>query len=139
MVLTEVGARGRAARRATCSPAARDLVDFARHRGRLLTGRLHARRDSDARALCAAADSAARCSARYPELQLELRETQTGMLIDELARGALDVVMLALPVDEADIETLPLFDDPFLLAVPAARSAPDTRARRRARHRPAAG
>jgi LysR family hydrogen peroxide-inducible transcriptional activator len=29
-------------------------------------------------------------------------------------------VLLALPVEESDIETLPLFDDPFLLAVPAA-------------------
>jgi LysR family hydrogen peroxide-inducible transcriptional activator len=53
-----------------------------------------------------------------------LRETQTKVLLEELARGALDVVMLALPVPEADVETLRLFDDPFLLAVPASDPRP---------------
>jgi LysR family hydrogen peroxide-inducible transcriptional activator len=48
-----------------------------------------------------------------------LRETQTRQLISELARGTLDVVMLALPVEDTDIETISLFEDPFLLAVPA--------------------
>ena len=57
------------------------------------------------------------------DLRLELRETQTKMLLEELARGELDVVMLALPVEDADIETLRLFDDPFLLAVPRRRTA----------------
>ena len=60
---------------------------------------------------------------RFPDLRVELRETQTRTLMDELARGALDAVLLALPVEESDIETLALFDDPFLLAVPAARCA----------------
>src|SRR5581483_8182836 len=32
----------------------------------------------------------------------------------------LDVVMLALPAGDSETETLRLFDDPFLLAVPAA-------------------
>ena len=36
--------------------------------------------------------------------------------MDELARGALDAVLLALPIEESDIETLTLFTDPFLLA-----------------------
>jgi LysR family transcriptional regulator, hydrogen peroxide-inducible genes activator len=56
---------------------------------------------------------------RYPDLQVELRETQTRVLLEELARGQLDAVMLALPLHEPDIETLELFRDPFLLAVPA--------------------
>jgi LysR family hydrogen peroxide-inducible transcriptional activator len=57
--------------------------------------------------------------ARYPDLRIELRETQTKALLDELARGTLDVVMLALPAADPDVETLRLFDDQFLLAVPA--------------------
>jgi LysR family hydrogen peroxide-inducible transcriptional activator len=56
---------------------------------------------------------------RYPELRVELRETQTKGLMEELAAGSLDVVMLALPVGDTEIETIRLFDDPFLLAVPA--------------------
>ena len=63
---------------------------------------------------------------RYPELRLELRETQTKGLIEELVRGTLDVVMLALPVSEAEVETIRLFDDPFLFAVPAHDPRPKT-------------
>ena len=56
---------------------------------------------------------------QYPDLRLELRETQTAVLLDELARGSLHLLILALPVGNGEIETLKLFDDPFLLAVPA--------------------
>ena len=63
-----------------------------------------------------------------PQLRLELRETQTKSLLDELTRGALDAVMLALPAEGADVETLRLFTDLFLLAVPAKdKSLPRTR------------
>ena len=61
---------------------------------------------------------------RYPELRVELRETQTKVLVEELVRGSLDVVMLALPVTEAEVETMRLFDDPFLFAVPASDPLP---------------
>jgi LysR family hydrogen peroxide-inducible transcriptional activator len=47
-----------------------------------------------------------------------LRETLTKSLTDELIRGALDVVMLALPIAHTEVETFRLFNDPFLLAVP---------------------
>jgi LysR family hydrogen peroxide-inducible transcriptional activator len=57
--------------------------------------------------------------AAYPRLRLEVRETQTKTLLDELSRGALDCVMLALPAEGTDVETLELFEDSFLLAVPA--------------------
>ena len=56
---------------------------------------------------------------RFPDLQIELRETQTRVLLDELTRGELDCAMLALPAEDADVATLALFDDPFMLAVPA--------------------
>jgi LysR family hydrogen peroxide-inducible transcriptional activator len=103
--------------------ATRDLADFARHRGRLLTGRLQ----------LGVIPSIAPyvlpkilpvLQRRYPDLRVELRETQTLVLLEELHRGALDVIMLALPVDDAEIETARLFDDPFLLAVPATDSRP---------------
>jgi LysR family hydrogen peroxide-inducible transcriptional activator len=40
------------------------------------------------------------CNAVCPELRVELRESQTKVLLDELTRGALDLVMLALPIAE---------------------------------------
>jgi LysR family transcriptional regulator, hydrogen peroxide-inducible genes activator len=43
-----------------------------------------------------------------------------------MAGGDLDAVMLALPVADAEIETIRLFDDPFLLAVPAGDPLPKT-------------
>jgi LysR family hydrogen peroxide-inducible transcriptional activator len=61
---------------------------------------------------------------RYPLLRLEVRETQTRQLLDELVGGELDVVMLALPAEGADVDTLPLFADAFLLAVPAGDPLP---------------
>ena len=57
----------------------------------------------------------------YPDLDLHLRETQTQRLLDELVDGQLDVVLLALPVEHAGIETAALFNDRFLLALPASR------------------
>jgi LysR family hydrogen peroxide-inducible transcriptional activator len=55
----------------------------------------------------------------YPALDLHIRETQTQTLIDELIEGALDLLLLALPVEHADVECAPLFEDRFLLALPA--------------------
>jgi LysR family hydrogen peroxide-inducible transcriptional activator len=67
--------------------------------------------------------------ATYPELDLHLRETQTQKLLDELVDGRLDLVLLALPVEHVGIETAALFDDRFLLAVPASRKiTPSVRA-----------
>jgi LysR family transcriptional regulator, hydrogen peroxide-inducible genes activator len=57
----------------------------------------------------------------YPDLELYLRETQTRPLTDELVEGKLDVLLLALPINNPDIETLPIFDDRFLLAVPSSK------------------
>src|ERR1700761_886355 len=98
--------------------AARDLVDFARHRGRLLAGRLKLG-IIPTLAPYVLPKVLPSLQARYPDLTVELRETQTKVLIEELESGELDVVMLALPLPDAEIETLRLFDDPFLLAVPA--------------------
>jgi LysR family hydrogen peroxide-inducible transcriptional activator len=97
--------------------ATRDLVDFARHRevlsGRLLLGII------PTLAPYILPRVLPQLAARYPQLRLEVRETQTKLLLDELGRGELDAAMLALPVEGAEVETMALFDDAFLLAMPA--------------------
>jgi LysR family hydrogen peroxide-inducible transcriptional activator len=55
----------------------------------------------------------------FPKLQLSLRETQTAVLTRELLAGSLDLLILALPLAEPEIEELPLFEDVFALALPA--------------------
>lgn len=102
--------------------ATRDLVDFARHRD-VLSGILKLG-IIPTLAPYILPRMLPKLQAKYPRLRLEVRETQTKMLLEELVRGELDGVMLALPVEGVDIETLRLFDDPFLLAVPAADERP---------------
>ena len=83
--------------------ATRDLVDFARHRGRLLTGRLQLG-VIPTLAPYVLPKILPALQRLHPELRIELRETQTKTLLDELIRGTLDAVMLALPAGEAEIE-----------------------------------
>src|SRR5260370_21674082 len=117
VMLTDVG-REIARRAEDVLTASRDLVDFARHRSGLLTGRL----------TLGVIPSLAPyllprilplLQTRFPELRLKLRETQTKQLIEDIKSGALDAAMLALPVTEPDVDTIALFEDLFLLAVPA--------------------
>ena len=117
VMLTDVG-REIARRGEEVLTASRDLVDFARHRSGLLTGRL----------TLGVIPSLAPyllprilplLQNRFKELRLELRETQTRQLIEDIKSGALDAAMLALPVAEPDIDAIALFEDLFLLAVPA--------------------
>src|SRR5512144_1369707 len=97
--------------------ATRDLIDFARHRD-LLSGPLKLG-IIPTLAPYVLPRVLPRLQTNFPRVRLEVRETQTRLLLEELVRGELDCVMLALPAEGADIETLKLFDDPFLLAVPA--------------------
>jgi LysR family hydrogen peroxide-inducible transcriptional activator len=63
---------------------------------------------------------------RYPALVLHIRETQTQSLIDELVSGGLDLLLLALPPEHGGLETLPLFEDRFVLALPPDRELKGT-------------
>jgi LysR family hydrogen peroxide-inducible transcriptional activator len=102
--------------------ATRDLIDFARHRD-LLSGPLRLG-IIPTLAPYILPRVLPRLQADYPQLRLEVRETQTKLLLDELTGGELDAAMLALPVEGADVETLVLFGDAFLLAVPALDALP---------------
>jgi len=107
--------------------ATRDLIDFARHRG-VLTGKLRLG-VIPTLAPYVLPRVLPRLQTAYPQLRLEVRETQTRALLEELAGGDLDAVMLAMPIDGGDVEVLRLFDDPFLLALPATDAGPDERRR----------
>ena len=52
----------------------------------------------------------------FPKLDLYLREEQTESLYEELTNGSLDVILIALPYELKNIQTMPLFEDRFLLA-----------------------
>jgi len=116
IALTETG-REVAQRAEQILAAARDLIDFARHRG-VLIGALR---------LGIIPTLAPYMLPRvlpllqntYPQLRLDVRETRTEVLLRELAIGELDAAIVALPAGANDLETLRLFKDPFLLAVPA--------------------
>ena len=121
IALTETGLE--VARRAEHILAAtRDLIDFARHRG-VLTGKLRLG-IIPTLAPYVLPHVLPRLQSTYPLLRLEVRETQTKTLLEELVSGELDTVMLALPADGADVETMSLFDDRFMLALPVADAAP---------------
>jgi LysR family hydrogen peroxide-inducible transcriptional activator len=98
----------------------RNLVDYAQHAGGILSGRLR----------LGVIPSVAPyllppllplLKAKYPDLELHVRETQTQPLTDELVEGKLDVLLLALPMKNPDIETQSIFEDRFLLALPKTR------------------
>jgi LysR family hydrogen peroxide-inducible transcriptional activator len=106
--------------------ATHDLVDFARHRD-VLSGELRLG-IIPTLAPYILPRVLPRLQSGYPHLRLDVRETLTKVLVGELVAGNLDLVLLALPVEGPDVETLQLFEDPFLLAVPAnERTPPRTR------------
>lgn len=55
---------------------------------------------------------------KLPKLRLLLIEEKTEVLLERLRAGTIDAALLALPILGDGLETIPLFDDPFLLAVP---------------------
>ena len=57
----------------------------------------------------------------YPALRLVLREDLTAPLLERLGSHRLDAALVALPVPDDRMETLPLFDEPFWFAQPKGR------------------
>lgn len=53
-----------------------------------------------------------------PRIRLQLIEEKTDVLVDMLKRGKLDFALIAAPVAHQGITGIPLFDEPFYLAVP---------------------
>lgn len=53
-----------------------------------------------------------------PKLHLVIHETQTHILLEKLEDGDLDLLILALPIENHSLSTYPLIDDKFLLAMP---------------------
>jgi LysR family hydrogen peroxide-inducible transcriptional activator len=111
----EIVRRGR-----TILASIRDLLDFAKQRQRVLSGslKLGAIPSIAPYLLPAALPELQR---RFPELHLQLRETITETLVRELVSGDLDIILIALPIEDPEVETLHLFDDKFVLAAPATR------------------
>jgi LysR family hydrogen peroxide-inducible transcriptional activator len=60
--------------------------------------------------------------ARYPGVDLQLRETQTERLIGELRDGRLDTALVALPVSEPGLTEVALFSEGFVLVRPEAEA-----------------
>jgi LysR family transcriptional regulator, hydrogen peroxide-inducible genes activator len=56
---------------------------------------------------------------RFPDLHLFLREDLTDHLLERLRHGHLDALLLALPLRGDDIETMGLFRESFVVALPS--------------------
>ncbi len=55
-----------------------------------------------------------------PRMPLLFEENYTAVLAERLQQGELDVIVISLPFDEPGIETVPLYDEPFVVLLPAA-------------------
>lgn len=60
-----------------------------------------------------------RLRAAFPDLETLLTEEKSDSLLMRLRDGTLDAAILALPVNDERLKSEPLFDERFLLAVPA--------------------
>ncbi len=54
-----------------------------------------------------------------PAMPLIIEENYTSVLAEKLKRGDLDVIIISLPFDEPNILTLPLYEEPFVILLPA--------------------
>lgn len=115
-VMLTQGGKEIAQRAARVLADVRDIVDFARGQGDVLSGPLR----------FGVIPSVApyilprllpMIREEFSDLDLHIRESQTQSLVDELLEGQLDLLLLALPLEHPDIETARLFDDRFLLAM----------------------
>ena len=56
--------------------------------------------------------------ARYPEVRLRIHRNFTRKLVERVLANTLDFAVVSLPVDEKDLEVLPLFRDELAVIVP---------------------
>jgi len=125
VALTEKGEEV-AKRARTILASVRDLIDFAKLEEGVLAGVLKLGSiPSIAPYLLPAA--LPELQHRFPALALQLRETVTETLVRELVSGDLDVILIALPIDDPEVETHYLFDDSFVLATKATSKNARTR------------
>lgn len=115
VILTE-GGKEIAQRAARVLADVRDIVDLARRQGDVLSGPLRLGVIPSV-APYILPQLLPMLRNQVPELDLQIRESQTKTLIGELADGQLDLLLLALPIEHPDLETIRLFDDRFLLAM----------------------
>src|SRR5262245_60454688 len=112
----EIVRRGR-----TILASVRDLLDYAKHRERVLSGSLKLGAIPSI-APYLLPDALPELQRRFPELNLQLRETITDALVHELGIGVLDLILIAMPLGDPDHETLHRCDDKFVLASHATKS-----------------
>jgi LysR family hydrogen peroxide-inducible transcriptional activator len=62
-----------------------------------------------------------------PKLRLIIEENFTANLLQSLKQGALDAIIISYPFDEAGIETAPLYEEPFIVALPLEHEWKDRR------------
>lgn len=55
----------------------------------------------------------------FPDLDVNIRETTTGQLLDEVKEGRIDTAIVALPVSEPSLQEARLFRESFVLVRPA--------------------
>ena len=121
----------RAPRRVMLTPAGRDIAERARR----ILAEVEQLKESARRATDPEAGSVRlglfptlgpyllphivpRIRQRFPRLELLLVEEKTEVLLRLLREGRLDAAVLALPLHEDWLHIEPLFDEPFVLAVP---------------------
>jgi LysR family hydrogen peroxide-inducible transcriptional activator len=58
----------------------------------------------------------------YPEIDIDVRETVTPKLVEELGDGLIDTAIVALPISEPNFEEVPLFEENLMLVRPLAEA-----------------
>ncbi|QMT61275.1 hydrogen peroxide-inducible genes activator [Legionella sp. PC997] len=94
-----------------------DLVDYARNQGKVMQGPFYLGVIPTI-APFILSDLQNLCQQLYPELILFIREDTTDNVLDDLSKGKLDLVILALPYPTQEFKTHVLCKDYFKLVLP---------------------
>jgi LysR family hydrogen peroxide-inducible transcriptional activator len=58
-------------------------------------------------------------AARAPKMPLVIEENYTAALAEKLKNGDLDVIVISYPFEQAGVQTMPLYREPFVLLLPS--------------------